>query len=319
VETAGLGSAWKCSLICELVSLFVDYQEEGTPLFLDAFVTSDLTQMVAPIPQSTCLRIGVTSFDEDGVRSAVKKTAPLVRGCWKMYLCASGGDLMFGLFRDSGHPLNVPINVAIQSGGVGSTPFLRITKTAQDSVKVASHDGKEVLLSFTNAKAAAADAGETLELLSKQICSGLEDKSAQHCTTYLNSLLSTAIRESHGALVAVVSSKRLPASLKDCTRWDPPLDVGGAVTLARNDPTTLPQLNALGSIVCGIFCTDGVVVFDTRARVLAYGAFVRLKASSAIGGARKRAFEALSKKLGIGLVAVFFQSQDGASDLRRYP
>ncbi len=35
-----------------------------------------------------------------------------------------------------------------------------------------------------------------------------------------------------------------------------------------------------------------------------------------IGGARKRAFSVLSKKIGKGLCAVFMQSQDGWSDYK---
>ncbi len=41
-----------------------------------------------------------------------------------------------------------------------------------------------------------------------------------------------------------------------------------------------------------------------------------LPEQNVIGGARKRAFITLSKKLGKGLCAVFMQSQDGWSDFK---
>ena len=154
VESASLGALGKCSLVCELVSLFADYQEEGTSLFLDAFLTDDLGRLTALIPQSSLLLLGKAPCNEAGVGTAIKKTAPLVRGCWKMYLSLSTDGFDFGLFRDSGHPLNVPLDITLRSGDVGDAKFIRITRLAQDSVRVSVHDGKELIVHFTNAKKA---------------------------------------------------------------------------------------------------------------------------------------------------------------------
>jgi hypothetical protein len=76
-------------------------------------------------------------------------------------------------------------------------------------------------------------------------------------------------------------------------------------------------LTATENIIYGMFGCDGIIVFDRSARVIAYNAFIKLKASGAVGGARRRAFEALSAKIGKGVKAAFFQSQDGNSELRR--
>lgn len=66
-----------------------------------------------------------------------------------------------------------------------------------------------------------------------------------------------------------------------------------------------------------MFRCDGILVFDTKARVVAYNAFTKLKASNVSGGARRRAYRALCDKVGKGLKGAFFQSQDGASDLQK--
>jgi hypothetical protein len=64
------------------------YQEEGASLFLDAFMTDSLSKLTAMIPDSGHLKLGEVKCDEAGIRKAIKKAAPLVRGCWKMYLAA---------------------------------------------------------------------------------------------------------------------------------------------------------------------------------------------------------------------------------------
>ena len=164
VESANLGTLGKCSVICELVSLFVDYQEEGASLFLDAFLTDNLENLTAMIPDSGHLKLGEVKCDEAGIRNAVKKAAPLVRGCWKMYFAPRSTNLEFGLFRDSAHPLNVPIDLALQTGGAGTAKFIRVTRLAQDSVRVSTNGGKQTIVHFTNERDGVADAGEWVSL-----------------------------------------------------------------------------------------------------------------------------------------------------------
>ena len=317
VESANLGVIGKCSVICELVSLFVDYQEEGASLFLDVFVTDDLRNLTAMIPDSGQLKLGEVKCDEAGIRRAVKKAAPLVRGCWKMYLTPHCSGLEFGLFRDSAHPLNVPIDLALQVEAPGTSKFIRVTRLAQDSVRVSTNSSRQIIVHFTNERDGVADANQSLGELCKVACSGLTGNPAQTVETYLTSLLSFALRAGHGALVAVVASRKIPKFLNDCTALEPPLSLSSAVEAVRNNVNALPQLQALESLVLGMFSCDGIVVMDTKANVIAYNAFIRLEASNVVGGARKRAYQALSKKVGKGLVAAYYQSQDGATDLHK--
>lgn len=316
VESAQLGALGKCSLICELVCLFADYEEEGAALFLDAFLTDNLEALTAMIPQSTCLRLGKTSCDEPGVKRAVKRAAPLVRGCWKMFLALNDDKLEFGLFRDSAHPLNVPLNISLQAGGSGDAKFIRITKLTRDTVRAATHAGNASFIHFTNSKESTSEGENSIENLCGIICSGLDEKLAQSCKNYLESLLSAAVRESHGSLIAVVERRKVPAFLSDCTNLEPQISLSEAVESVLRDPSAIPKLHALESVVCGSLCCDGIVVFDTKANLIAYNAFIKLKASNVVGGARRRAYQALSERIGRGIRAAFIQSQDGASELR---
>lgn len=317
VESAALGDLAKVSMVCELVSLLVDYHEEGASMFLDVFLTESIEGLTAPIPQSAFLRLGSTQYSDAGIRKALKKTAPLVRGCWTMYMAPGAEGLDFGLFRDSGHPLNVPFDLALTSEEGSNARFIRVTRLAQDSVRVSTHEGRQVVVHFTNAREGVIEAGESLSSLCAAICSALDPKRAQTCETYLETLLSRALRESHGSLVAVVGTTKVPAFLNDCTVLQPFVNLAEAVDAARRDANAIPQLRAIEDIVCGMFCSDGIVVFDNKANILAYNAFIRLKASNVVGGARRRVYQALCDKVGRGVRAAFFQSQDGGSDIRR--
>lgn len=317
VESANLGALGKCSLVCELVSLFADYEEEGAALFLDVFLTDDVARLTAAIPSSASLLLGATSCDEAGIRTAVKKVAPLVRGCWKMFITLNGAQIEFGLFRDSGHPLNVPLDVALVPASAGGAKYIRVTKLAREAVRASTHDGTAAVVHFTNSKTAGAADGGTLAELCGIICSGLTGNLAGSCKTYLESLLSSALRAAHGALIAVVAKNKVPTVLDDCTKTSPQISVSEAVDAVLKDASAIPQLSALESIVFGMLASDGIVVFDTKANIIAYNAFIRLKASNVVGGARRRAYGALCARVGKGVVAAFFLSQDGTSDLRK--
>lgn len=316
VESANLGELGKNSLVCELVALFVDYEEEGAPLFLDVFLTDDLAGLTAAIPASACLRLGTASCDEGGIRRAVKKAAPLVRGCWKMFITLTGGNIEFGLFRDSGHPLNVPLDLALVPGGAGGPKYIRVTKLAHETVRASTHAGTATVVNFTNAKSSTSGDQSSLSDLCEVICSDLKGNLAGSTRTYLESLLSNALRASHGALIAVTKG-RLPKFLSDCTRTDPKIRLSDAIEAVLKDAAAIPQLSAAESIIFGMLASDGIVIFDTKANVVAYNAFIRLRASSVSGGARQRAFIALCERVGKGIVAAYFLSQDGSSELRK--
>lgn len=67
--------------------------------------------------------------------------------------------------------------------------------------------------------------------------------------------------------------------------------------------------------------SDGITVFSTKGKLLAYNCFIKsanqVNGKPVVGGARTRAYEALVKKIGNGIDAVFVQSQDGWTKLSK--
>lgn len=316
VESARLGALGRCSIVCEIVSLIADYKEEGSSLFLDVFMLNSLKALTDLLPQSTSLRIGMTSFDEVGVRSALKIVAPLVRGSWRMYISGNGGDLEYGLFRDSGHPLNVPLDLMLKPGEVGDARYIRVTKLSRDAVRVSTQQ-EDRIVDFTNAKNTMTDISEVIRTLADIVSADVDANLAATVKTYIISLLTKVLRESHGCLICIVKSNKIPSILRDCTALDPPLDLAQAIEAVRRDSGAIAALQALEHLASGIFKSDGIVIFNGKAQILAYGAFIKLKSSKAVGGARRRAFEAMCTKLDKGIVAAFYQSQDGPIELKR--
>jgi hypothetical protein len=114
-------------------------------------------------------------------------------------------------------------------------------------------------------------------------------------------------------LIAVVKRNKVPKDLQDCTVLNPFIDIKQNVSDVMDNASSeaIHVLQASESILSGMLSCDGIVVFNTKAQVLAYNGFVRLKTSSALGGARMRAYHTISKASNRCFVAAFIHSHDG--------
>ena len=91
-----------------------------------------------------------------------------------------------------------------------------------------------------------------------------------------------------------------------------PLDFSWLVAQLKKGDIQATLLTNKGSLLKGMLNSDGIILFDDNGRLLGYNCFVKVKHDAGvIGGARRRAFAALSGKIGKGLSAAFMQSQDG--------
>jgi hypothetical protein len=67
-------------------------------------------------------------------------------------------------------------------------------------------------------------------------------------------------------------------------------------------------------LISGMFLSDGITVLDSTGNIRAYNVFVKItkKADAKLnGGARERTYEFLCSKIHKGIIAAFYQSQDG--------
>ena len=318
VEKTGLKKLGLNSFVAGLVSKVADYTEEGKGLNLDIFLTDNIITLISPVPDSQEIFLGNCAIDETGVILALKKSAPLIRGVWHMYFSEGRENAEFGIFRDSGSPLNVAIEASLATGsGPKVAKFIRISKIAPKAVRVANHLGTQVIIDFSDSSNPLQDPKQHLKYLCESITSRLGGISRQSTESFLSRLLDVALAESHGTLVAVIS-EGIPSYLSDCTRLKEPISIHEFVKDALRGVEKLSALKAAEDAVIGMFGLDGILIFDNTAKIHAYNAFVVSTKTSRQGGARRRAFETLCGKLGKGLEAVYYKSQDGNSDFRRY-
>ena len=303
--------------LVELVVLLARFKEEGVSLCPKVYLTNNMDTLASMLPEVEKLCIGRAASDIQGIKLATKKCAPLAIGGWLIYIHDKQQEIEFGLFKGSSNPISVSVDDVIME----TSEDLLVVKAfqiAEECVEIRSNNGSFHYVFLNHRKE---DSPPPLQFLNDLVISIVDDvdlKEKESVTSFLKKLFFEALRQSHGCIVAVTNMKHVPKFLSDDgTILDHPINYTELVCNTKNNTISQFCLDNNGYLLKGMLNTDGIIIFDNKARLLGYNCFIKnSKNIAVIGGARKRAFASLSSKIGKGLCAVFMQSQDGWSDFK---
>lgn len=305
--------------LVEIIVALSKYQEEGVRLNPALYIFADIGSAISMLPEAERIKIGEASADLPGIKIALKKCAPLARDGWSIYIDSNIPlRLEYGLFRGSTNPLSIATDDIILQPE--SPPVVKAYGIVDNCVEIRSNNGSFHRVFFDHRKDNAGSPLNFLDRLTSKIVSNCLPELRDPAMSFLKKELFAAMRVSHGCLIAVISGKKPAAFLmSDGIILQPPIDFSKLVKslLQSKSSEDAGELTSKSALIKGMLNSDGIVIFDTRARLLGYNCFVRVaRDPTVIGGARRRAFGALQSKVGHGLTAAFMQSQDGATEFR---
>lgn len=303
--------------LVELVVLLAKYKEEGTALYPEVYVTTDIAGVIAMLPDSERMSLGTTTRDVTGIKHAIKKAAPLATGGWLVYIHDSPEALTYGLFRGSSNPVSVLVDSVLLDAR-NTIPVTKIFQVAEDCVELITCSGEHHFVFLNHRREDSPPPLQSLSRLIEMISGGADPELIDPTKSFLTRILYNALRVSHGTLIAVTDRRSPPAKLfDDGMRLDEPVDFPSLIKMVRRGEVGPGRLTSVSSLVEGMLNSDGIILFDNKARLLGFNYFIRAKtASKESGGARRRAFATLVKNIDRGLCGAFIQSQDGWSDFR---
>jgi len=314
IEDAGFTYPKIQSFICELIARFSVYTEEEKTLFLEAYVTDNLDNMLDEIPNSKKIVIDTFEYDDDNdnLTKALKKVAPFVRGAWKLFFYIDNNKFEHGVFRGSGHPLQLSIEETLSNDNEHLRyRYIKIHRINKKNVLVENSNGLKRIIDFYSVKRTVKNDYRNINSLVHSICKDIEDSILEKNKLYCEYLLKKALQESHGTIVAVID-KDSQNFISDAVILKEQIAIPNIVHLSHTDPIFLPELTAIEDFIIGAFGCDGIIIFDTEFKFIGYNAFIQSASTTPQhGGARRRAFESLCNFFDKGLVAAFMQSQDG--------
>ncbi|EWS65951.1 hypothetical protein Y695_00789 [Hydrogenophaga sp. T4] len=301
------------SLVVQLANL----REEGAVLIPEVFLCDDLNETLKPLPDREVVYIGTANAVDSAIAEAIKRCGPLAINGWCVFIAKSGPSYEYGLFRGSLNPISISLYDTLFSVPMEELKVVRMFRTATGCVELCNHRGTtHSILLNDKPESAPLPTAYSKELL-EEICKDIKDPFRDPTKTYIGKTLNKALAACHGTIIAVVGRK-IPSFLKDGVSLKVPLDFQEAVlakTNSTSDNSAEHRLIANSSLVQGMISSDGITVFTTTGKLIAYNCFVHSPTQNdgnpIVGGARTRAYEALKRRIGKGIVAVFLQSQDG--------
>lgn len=303
--------------LVELIVLLARYKEEGVNLSPKVYLTNDIDALTSMLPEGERINIGNSSPDILGIKSALKKCASLANEGWLIYIHDKQNEINFGLFKGSSNPISVLVDDVL----MGKNEELVVVKAfqiADECVEIRANNGSFHYVFLNHRKE---DSPPPLQFLDELVCAivkNVDEKGRESVMSFLKRLLFDALRQSHGCIIAVTNMRRAPKLLSDDgVILSTPVDFAKLVGDLKRDKILPSNIDSKGCLLKGMLNTDGIILFDNKARLLGYNCFAKVKRNdNVIGGARKRAFATLTARLERGLCAVFMQSQDGWSDYK---
>lgn len=306
--------------LTEAVDLIANYREEGVRCFPEIVLTTDLNTALQPISPKQLVHIATIPLQGLDLRSVLKLCAPHCDEGWIIYIdvLKDKSQASYGLLNAELVETAIPARAALLAGQ-NDPPLIYLSRRSHSIVRIESPNKAALFINLGVQKPIEVE--DYSNELAKVMVGDLDPELKTSAQTFFEKLLAQALREGHGNLIGVVtdtaeSIAEAHAAITDGKLLDCPLDLGDplvrAVGSGRNiDTEAMMLLTVRKSLVRSFLGQDGITVFTTKGRIIAFNVFVKsaLNAPQVVGGARTRAFLAM-QQLGIFSVC-FFKSQDG--------
>lgn len=323
---------WQCArtsqLISGIISQLAAYTEEGIAMTPSVFICNSVERLVQLAGAGEFIPLSEDVPLESAGPKLLKAAAPLCSGNWRIYIERSitGEFCKYGVFCGSSDPTSLTIDEVVLDEYEEEFPVIRITQSAINKVEVRTSVGDGIEFRFNNDRdVAELKAHEHTKLLSSAISQNSGPLS-ERFVGYVDRILSAAIKNSHGTLIAVVPANGalLPEALTDIVRINPPFHLYDRYQMHIDEGKTaesVGRLQAASDLISGFIGSDGITVFNDSGYVLGYRAFIHSEngGKPMTGGARTRAYESMKLLVGTDLKAAFFRSQDGRTDFLQSP
>ena len=305
------------SHLVELIILLSRCQEEGVSLYPKVYLTNDKHTLNSMLPDGESLKIGSGEANVYGLQSAIKKCAPLAINGWLIYIEESVNMLEYGVFKGSGNPISVLVDEVLMTKNEEFS-VVKAFQVAGDCVEIRANSGGFHYIFLNHRKEDSPPPLQFLDKLVDAITEKTREEDKEPTISFLNRLFYGALREAHGSIVAVTNMETPPKFLSsDGVILEEPVDFSKLVCEFKKKYVGQSHLDSKGHLLKGMLNSDGIILFDNKARLLGYNCFVKVSnKGNLIGGARKRAFFSVGEKIGHGISAVFMQSQDGWTDFK---
>jgi len=306
------------NLLGYLAGSLVSYKDEGVEFAPSVLLCDDITEVLRAFPGSVYHQIGKAPLDSASGPKILKECVPLSGPNWFIFIERNRNRVNYGVFTYFRLPTAIPLHEGI---GINPNQFcVLVRKISANTIEMRGAKGSELTLIFSTVRASA-NSTVPIQEFAAACCSGVQQPIKKDFGPYFLRLVEASLSSSHGTILICGDAIDFDgiSEMQDAVPVTPMLDFQNAFsdfqTLSTAD--SILNLQRCEELLQGFLRCDGIVAFDTQARVTTYRIFFRPKEPArkvkVVGGARRRAFEAMKKLVGKNkpLKSALFRSQDG--------
>jgi hypothetical protein len=307
-------------LLLEVVLGVVGYREEGSGKAPDVFLLLNLGEIESHLKGADPISIGQGPFQSLTVKKALKSCGPLTRDRdWAVYMLLEPSRIQYGIFRNAPVPLSEPSFHRLRTLGSPSPLLIGVQRSGESVVEIRSSGGPVIYFDTSGKKEKRDYPALLVQSITKAMTRDVPPPIRSRLRRFYEKIMEDLFTGPHGSLIAVLEAGHPPPDLlRDGIHLHPPLDTSSVLRthLKKKTAESTSALFAHSNLIRNMLETDGVTIFDTRARIISYHAFVLDPGVSVshldlTGGARSRAYVRMKSALGNRLHAVLYKSQDG--------
>lgn len=265
---------WHCArtsqLIAGIVSQLAVYTEEGVIMTPSVFICSSVARLVQLAGVGEYIPLSGSVPLDAACTKLLKAAAPLCSGNWRIYIerAPDGQTCKYGIFCGTSDPSSLTIDEVVLDEYTEAFPIIRISQSATNKVEVRTNTGDGIEFRFNNDENVdEIKIHENITALSDEISrdSGPLSGLFSGC---VDRILSSAIKDCHGTLIAVVpqAATQVPRKLADMVTLDPPFHLYDRFKRHIDDGKTaasVSRLQVASELVSGFIGSDGITVFSS--------------------------------------------------------
>jgi hypothetical protein len=311
-----------------------NYEEEETKIRPRILIGSNIKSFKKSVPNNYILKIAEGNKGGKDLNKILKSIMPFCNNGWIAYIDTmpkGSNGIEYGILRSFSGPKGLSFTeIIFESTGYG-VPFnndadlIDIEVLSNFEIKFLGLKGNELNVDFRLINEEKNETYNELAEMARDITCNVENRKMLYDSNkVILKLLKTASQKIHGTICLVVKDEILFPNeiLSDGIWFEEPVDIIQAAQESIDEVRDIylsEKFYGLSGLFIEMLNMDGITVINTKGQLLGYNAF--LKSSNTqkkiVGGARKRAAQALMDSSDERIKGVYFQSQDGNSLYKR--
>lgn len=312
--------------LAEFIVVLSSYQEEGVRLFPTVFIGEDLNDILSITKGMDPIFLGHEEQNRESVRRAFKRFAPLTEGReWAAFVIFQKSSMNYGVFRNDLSPLVPTAFERLRQTKNLHGHTLGLSRLGGGFVEIRSASGQFKYINLAGDYESTKNPPKLIRDFMGIVTRDAPSEIHLALQSFYYRVGIDLLHANHGSLLAVTRSDRpVPSIFRDGIILDQKIEISKAISeyLQRGGNESYERLIGWNQLLRRMTRMDGITLMDTSGAIVGYSCFIRdskieekLKPNSSVGGARRRAFEALCSCLGDDLPAVIYKSHDGVIEM----